>query len=111
MLKVGAVQRSKRKGHPLAWPRLKEEEKALTKKASPLIANIKVAAIYDFARSILPSPGKFVFASLICNFRHGREEDEVMGVSFRKELVVDRVQVYPPQESKEEKTKMQVNDV
>ncbi|TRY76389.1 hypothetical protein TCAL_02711 [Tigriopus californicus] len=51
--------------------------------------------------------GKFVFASLICNFRHGREEDEVMGVSFQKELVVDRIQVYPPPDKSEEKDKLQ----
>jgi len=51
--------------------------------------------------------GKFVFASLVCNFRHGREEDEVMGVSFQKELVVDRVQVYPPTDAKEDKNKLQ----
>lgn len=54
-------------------------------------------------------PGKFVFASLICNFRHGREEDEVMGVSFQKELVVDRIQVYPPPDKSEEKDKLQVS--
>jgi hypothetical protein len=34
--------------------------------------------------------GRCVFASLVCTFRHGREEDEVMGVSFQKELIVDR---------------------
>ena len=39
--------------------------------------------------------GKFVYASLVCTFRHGREEDEVMGLSFTKELVVDRIQVFP----------------
>ena len=49
-----------------------------------------------------------MFASLVCNFRHGREEDEVMGVSFQKELIVDRVQVYPPLAEKEEKDKLQV---
>jgi hypothetical protein len=43
----------------------------------------------------------------VCTFRHGREEDEVMGVSFQKELVVDRVQVFPAATDKE-KTKMQV---
>ena len=32
-------------------------------------------------------------SSLVCSFRHGREEDEICGVSFNKELVVDRVQV------------------
>ena len=40
-------------------------------------------------------------------FRHGREEDEVMGISFKKELVVDRVQVYP-ETVKDEANKVQV---
>ena len=53
-------------------------------------------------------PGKYVFASLVVTFRHGREEDEVMGVSFQKELVVDRVQVFPGNAEKE-KSKMQVH--
>ena len=44
---------------------------------------------------------------MIATFRHGREEDEVMGISFKKELVVDRVQVHPA--GKEgEKSKLQV---
>ena len=51
--------------------------------------------------------GKFIFASLIATFRHGREEDEVMGISFKKELVVDRVQVHPA-EKEDEKSKLQV---
>ena len=56
--------------------------------------------------------GKYVFASLVCYFRHGREEDEVMGVSFQKELVVDRVQVYPaPSGDQSEKDKLQVSGV
>merc|ERR1712223_1503247 len=50
--------------------------------------------------------GKFIFASLIATFRHGREEDEVMGISFKKELVVDRVQVHPA-EKDDEKSKLQ----
>ena len=50
-----------------------------------------------------------MFASLVCNFRHGREEDEVMGVSFQKELVVDRMQVYPALEKNIEKDKLQVS--
>merc|ERR1719219_430873 len=50
--------------------------------------------------------GKFIFASLVVIFRHGREEDEVMGISFKKELVVDRVQVYPAT-VEDEKTKLQ----
>ena len=51
-----------------------------------------------------------IFASLVCHFRHGREEDEVMGVSFAKELVVDRVQVFPPVNDQEENDKLQVRD-
>ena len=30
----------------------------------------------------------------VVQFRHGKEEDEVMGVSFKKELIIDRKQVY-----------------
>lgn len=52
-----------------------------------------LAYIPDHALSEIK--GKFIFASLVVTFRHGREEDEVMGVSFKKELVVDRVQVFP----------------
>ena len=51
--------------------------------------------------------GRCVYASLVCTFRHGREEDEVMGISFQKELIVDRVQVFPASTDKE-KNKMQV---
>ena len=52
--------------------------------------------------------GKNIFASLIVTYRYGREEDEVMGVSFKKELVVDRVQVFPGNQQ-EEKAKFQVD--
>ena len=48
-----------------------------------------------------------MFASLIVSFRHGREEDEVMGISFKKELVVDRVQIHPVNKE-DEKSKLQV---
>ena len=53
-------------------------------------------------------PGKCIFASLIVSFRHGREEDEVMGISFKKELVVDRVQIHPVNKE-DEKSKLQVD--
>ena len=51
--------------------------------------------------------GKNVFASLIVTYRYGREEDEVMGVSFKKELVVDRIEIGSQQE---ETAKFQVNN-
>ncbi|OWR46083.1 arrestin protein [Danaus plexippus plexippus] len=37
-----------------------------------------------------------VFAQVVCTFRYGREEDEVMGLSFYKELYLASEQVYPP---------------
>lgn len=40
-------------------------------------------------------------------FRHGREEEEMMGLSFKKELVLDRVQIYPPEKNPTEETKLQ----
>ena len=39
--------------------------------------------------------GQTVYASLVCIFRHGRKEDETCGLKFSKELMLDRVQVYP----------------
>lgn len=53
--------------------------------------------------------GRRVFVQLIATFRHGKESDEVMGVSFKKELVTDRVQVYPPEQvyKSEDGTKLQ----
>ncbi|CAK1602636.1 unnamed protein product [Parnassius mnemosyne] len=39
-----------------------------------------------------------VFAQVVCTFRYGREEDEVMGLNFYKELYLASEQVYPPPE-------------
>ena len=37
-----------------------------------------------------------VFAQLVCSFRYGKEDDETMGLSFKKELTLADEQVYPP---------------
>lgn len=37
-----------------------------------------------------------VFARLVAIFRYGREELDVLGLSFRKELFLAQRQVYPP---------------
>ena len=37
--------------------------------------------------------GRRVYVQLVITFRHGREEEETMGLSFKKELILDRVQV------------------
>lgn len=41
-----------------------------------------------------PSPP--VFVTLNCAFRYGREDLDVLGLSFRKNLYVSTVQVFPP---------------
>lgn len=51
--------------------------------------------------------GRRIFAQLVITFRHGREEEEMMGLSFKKELVLDRVQIYPPEKNPTEETKLQ----
>ena len=68
--------------------------------------------------------GRRIYAQLVITFRHGKEEEEMMGLSFKKELVLDRwgcdkrgvriqiynvrVQIYPPDKSKlGEETKLQ----
>ncbi|KAB0797887.1 hypothetical protein PPYR_08880 [Photinus pyralis] len=47
-----------------------------------------------------------IFAQIICSFRYGREEDEMMGLNFQKELCLGSVQVYPPPE-KQNTSKLQ----
>ncbi|CAH1644622.1 unnamed protein product [Spodoptera littoralis] len=44
--------------------------------------------------------GRKVFGQLVCTFRYGREEDEVMGLNFYKELFLASEQIYPPPEKR-----------
>ncbi|XP_050309711.1 arrestin homolog [Anthonomus grandis grandis] len=39
-----------------------------------------------------------VFGQVICSFRYGREEDEVMGLNFQKDLFLASTQIYPTPE-------------
>lgn len=39
-----------------------------------------------------------VFGQVVVSFRYGREEDEVMGLNFQKELFLASEQIYPPPE-------------
>lgn len=48
-----------------------------------------------------------VYAQLVCSFRYGREEDEVMGLNFQKELTLDSQQIHPQQKVDINMTKMQ----
>lgn len=48
-----------------------------------------------------------IWGQLVCSFRYGREEDEVMGLNFQKELYLASEQVFPPERSDSERSKMQ----
>ncbi|XP_066987847.1 arrestin homolog [Macrobrachium rosenbergii] len=50
--------------------------------------------------------GRRIFGQLVCSFRYGREEDEVMGLNFQKDLYLACEQIYPPKEDTEP-TKLQ----
>ncbi|NXE38731.1 ARRS protein, partial [Ptilorrhoa leucosticta] len=51
--------------------------------------------------------GKKVFVSLTCVFRYGREDIDVIGLTFRRDLFFSRVQVYPPADKPESLTLLQ----
>ncbi|XP_071454230.1 arrestin homolog [Hetaerina americana] len=49
-----------------------------------------------------------IFGQVVCSFRYGREEDEVMGLNFQKDLFLASEQIYPPTPKREENlTKLQ----
>lgn len=48
-----------------------------------------------------------IWVQLLCNFRYGREDDEMIGLRFQKELVLESQQVYPEQKVDIQLTKMQ----
>lgn len=50
--------------------------------------------------------GRKVYGQIVCSFRYGREEDEVMGLEFQKDLLMASGEIKPTQ--KAELTKMQV---
>lgn len=51
--------------------------------------------------------GRKVYGELITTYRYGREEDEVMGVKFSKEMVLCKEQIVPLVNQKMEMTPMQ----
>jgi len=40
--------------------------------------------------------GRKIFGQLVCSFRYGREDQEVMGLNFQKDLFLASNQIYPP---------------
>lgn len=43
-----------------------------------------------------PCPPLLVFVTLTCAFRYGREDLDVLGLSFRKDLFIANYQAFPP---------------
>ena len=48
-----------------------------------------------------------VYIQLICSFRYGREQDEVMGLKFQKDMILGSEQIFPATGSKFETSKLQ----
>lgn len=48
---------------------------------------------HPFNHCVLPSS---VFVTLTCAFRYGREDLDVLGLSFRKDLFISTIQAFPP---------------
>ncbi|KAM3605024.1 uncharacterized protein V6R79_019414 [Siganus canaliculatus] len=46
--------------------------------------------------------GRKVFVTLACTFRYGRDDMDVMGIAFRRELYLSTRQVYPPLQDREQ---------
>ncbi|XP_059483038.1 arrestin homolog [Neocloeon triangulifer] len=51
--------------------------------------------------------GRKIFGQVVCTFRYGREEDEVMGLNFQKDLFFANEQIYPPTKTDENLSKLQ----
>ncbi|XP_043472133.1 arrestin homolog [Leptopilina heterotoma] len=51
--------------------------------------------------------GRKIFGQITTTYRYGREEDEVMGVKFSKELVLNKEQIVPMRKEKQETTAIQ----
>lgn len=51
--------------------------------------------------------GRKVYGELVTTYRYGREEDEVMGVKFSKEMALHKSQIVPMADSKMEMTPLQ----
>lgn len=54
-----------------------------------------------------------IFGQIVCSFRYGRKEDEVMGLRFQKDMYLASSQIYPPldKDDSAKLTKIQVNIV
>lgn len=49
-----------------------------------------------------------VFVTLSCTFRYGRDDMDVMGIAFHRELYLSTRQVYPPLQDRDKATHTKV---
>ncbi|XP_019726766.1 arrestin 3b, retinal (X-arrestin) isoform X2 [Hippocampus comes] len=73
------------------------------------VDNVDSVEVVDGVVKVDPSglDGKKVFVYLACAFRYGSEDLDVIGLSCRKDIWINRVQVYPPTDGNATKSPMQ----
>lgn len=54
------------------------------------------------------SSSSTVFVTLSCTFRYGRDDMDVMGIAFHRELYLSTRQVYPPLQDRDKATHTKV---
>lgn len=57
---------------------------------------ISVIEQVKYSVSLTPCHSFTVFITLTCAFRYGREDLDVLGLTFRKDLFVASIQAFPP---------------
>ncbi|XP_056898551.1 arrestin 3b, retinal (X-arrestin) [Takifugu flavidus] len=73
------------------------------------VDHVDSVEVVDGAVKVDPSGlnGRKVYVYLACAFRYGSDDLDVMGLSFRRDIWIQRVQVYPPTGENTAKTPMQ----
>ncbi|XP_056133285.1 arrestin 3b, retinal (X-arrestin), partial [Lampris incognitus] len=73
------------------------------------VDNVDSVEVVEGVLKVDPSglKGRKVFVYLACAFRYGSEDLDVIGLSFRRDIWVKRIQIYPPQGENPPKTPMQ----
>ncbi|XP_072293316.1 arrestin 3b, retinal (X-arrestin) [Eucyclogobius newberryi] len=73
------------------------------------VDNIDSVEIVDGVVKVDPAGlnGRKVYVYLACAFRYGSDDLDVIGLSFRRDIWIQRTQIYPPVEGNTAKTPMQ----
>ncbi|CAL9707064.1 unnamed protein product [Knipowitschia caucasica] len=73
------------------------------------VDNIDSVEVVDGVVKVDPSGlnGRKVYVYLACAFRYGSDDLDVIGMSFRRDIWIKRVQIYPPTDGTAPKTPMQ----